>query len=232
MEKERIDLGIQGLNKIFKKGILRASTLLVTGAPGTGKSIFGLQFLIDGANKKENGLYVTSEESLESLNENAKSLGFDLESLEKKGLITVIPQSLTGKILSLEEPLKLIRKDKVKRIVVDSLTIFEFIYDKDYRRGLISFLTEIKEMGVTLLAISEKFTSGVADIRYKEEDFLFDGLIILMEIRKGSSFERCIYIPKMRGESYPINIYPFIIAKGGIKVLTDQIPFSLSEKEF
>ena len=82
------------------------------------------------------------------------------------------------------------------------------------------------------MAISEKSTSGITDIEYKDEDFLFDGLILLLNIRKGATFERCIYVSKMRGESYPMNIYPFKIDKGGIKILTDQIPFSLSEKEF
>ena len=232
MKNERIDLGIPGLDKLLKGGIPRVNTILVTGAPGTGKSIFGLQFLVDGANKKEAGVYVTSEESLESINQNAESLGINLEELEKKNLISIIPQSVTGKILSLEEPLKQIRKNKAKRIVIDSLTMFEFIYDKDYRRGLISFLTETKELGVTLLAISENFSSNISDMVFKEEDFLFDGLILLFKIRKGASFERCIHIAKMRGENYPINIYPLTITKGGMKILTDQIPFSLSEKEF
>ena len=68
-------------------------------------------------------------------------------------------------------------------------------------------------------------------MEYPIEDFLFDGLIILTKIRKGSSFERVIHVAKMRGQDHSLDIYPLTIGKGGIEVHDKEIPFSLIERD-
>ena len=68
-------------------------------------------------------------------------------------------------------------------------------------------------------------------LEYDTIDFIFEGFIILSRVRKGSYFERVLTIAKVRGQDHSLDIYPISIGKGGIKVLTDQTPFSLVERE-
>jgi len=163
------------------------------------------------------------------------SLGFDTKELEKKGLITIAEQSVTsGKMLSIEAPIKLIRSKKIKRVVLDSLTLFEFVYGSsvnEFRKGIISFITQMKEARVTLLVTSERYTAELDSFEFRSEDFLFDGVVILSKIRKGNNFERIIHIAKLRGQDHLMDVFPFQIGKGGLKIFTTQIPFSLIEQD-
>lgn len=232
MDKVRFD--IPGMDDILKGGIIPASSVLVTGGPGSGKSIFAFQFIYNGAKNNIPGLYITSEQNAASLRNSFASLGFDMNDYEKKGIITIVEQSVTsGKMISLEAPLTLIRRKKIRRVVLDSLTLFEFVYQKgmEFRKGIISFLKQMKDAGITLVVTSERDVTDIDTFLYKSEDYLFDGMIILSKIRKGSSFERIVHVVKMRGQDHSIDIYPFTIGKGGIKVMSKELPFSLIEQD-
>jgi circadian clock protein KaiC len=79
--------GIQGLDEITWGGLPRGRPTLISGGAGSGKTLFGLEFLVRGATQyNEPGVFVSFEESIEDLTKNAASLGFDLERLvaEKK----------------------------------------------------------------------------------------------------------------------------------------------------
>ena len=62
-------------------------------------------------------------------------------------------------------------------------------------------------------------------------DFVFEGIILLSRIRKGSYFERVLTVAKIRGQDHRLDVYPVTIGIEGLKVLFDQTPFSLVEKE-
>lgn len=230
-----IKTGIPGLDDVLKGGIKERSAILVTGGPGTGKSILAWQFIFEGAKKGEPGLFISAEENLDDLRENMKSVGFDIEKYEKEKKITLARQPVTSKkLVSIAAPLDLIKKYKIKRVALDSLTLFEYTHlagEMDYRKEVLDFVRLMKEEGVTLLATSEKTVTDTGVLKYESEDFLFDGLILLTAIRKAASFERCIHVIKMRGQDHLLDIYPVRIEKGGVKVFPDQLPFSLIEEE-
>lgn len=230
---EKIKTGIIGLDKILKGGLNKGSSILVTGAPGTGKTILALQFILEGAKNGEPGLYITSEETVDSLKNYTETLGLDLTKY--KNLITITTQpSLQSQIISLRPTIDLIKKKKIKRVVLDSLTLFEYVYSKnelEFRRGVLDFILKMKKSGATLLATAEKSTTNLDVLEYRPQDFLFEGLIILTRIRRNSSFERCIHVAKMRGQDHLIDIFPIKIEKGGVQVFPEQIPFSLVDKE-
>ena len=232
---ELISTGIPGLDEIFKGGIRKYSSILITGAPGTGKSIAALQFIYEGAKNGEPSLYITAEETTASLREYAKSIGIDIDTYEKKGLLILMEERLTGgKIVSIQAPMDVIKKKKIKRVALDSLTLFEYVYSSnvlEFRRGVLEFIKSMKEANVTLLATSETKTTDIDNFIYSPRDFLFEGLIILIKVRKGNSFERCLCVAKMRGQSHSLDIYPLKITEKGMKVLPKQIPFSLIEKD-
>ncbi len=227
--------GIPGLDDVLKGGLRRGASLLITGPPGTGKTIFGIQFIVEGAKKGEAGIYITSEETIADLRVYAKELGLPMEELEKKGLITLIQQPvMPKKLMSIATPLTLIQSKNVKRVVLDSITLFEYMHvsgEMDFRKEVLDFVLKMKESQVTLMTISEKSISNIDGIDYKPEDFLFEGLIILLKIRRGHTFENCVYIPKMRGQDHLTDIVPFKIGPGGIKLFPKQLPFSLEGKD-
>lgn len=232
---EKLITGIPGFDEILKGGLNEKSAVLLTGGPGTGKSIFCLQFIYEGAKKGEAGVYITSEEDEESLRKYAKSIGMDIEKYEKQGLIHLVKQSISNKkLVSIATPLDIIKKDHVKRVVLDSLTLFQYTHvagDYDYRKEVIEFLELMKGLDITLLATSEKIITNLDTMKYEPEDFLFHGLVVMVKIRKSSTFERCIYVVKLRGQDHLMDIFPFTIGLGGIKVFTKQLPFSLIDKD-
>ena len=78
---DRVSMGIDGLDFILKGGLTKNRLYLLQGNPGTGKTTIGLQFLLDGEQKGETGLYITLSESKEELIAVGKSHGWDLEKL-------------------------------------------------------------------------------------------------------------------------------------------------------
>ena len=231
-----VKTGIFGLDQILKGGIRRKNSVLITGTPGTGKTILALQFILAGAKNGEAGLYITAEESVESICNCAESIGLNIKKYIDNKLITILEQPISdGRLaVSFDKPLRLIESKKIKRVVVDSLTLLEYIYGNSplgFRKSILGFITKVKKANATLLVTSEAATGGYDNFIYRAQDYLFDGLIILTKIRKGSSFERCLSIVKMRGQEHMVDVYPFSIKSGGIAVYPDQIPFSLIEKD-
>lgn len=231
-----IKSGIEGLDEILKGGIQDNSSILVVGTPGTGKSIMALQYVLQGAREGQAGIYITAEESVASIRDYATSLGLELDEYEKKGVVTLMRQRITGrKILTLGALTALMKKKRVRRVVLDSITLFKYGYEDrltSFRKEILDFLELMKDSKATLLCTSEKSVADLDKLRYDAQEFLFDGVIVLMKIRKGSSFERVITIQKMRGQDHMIDIFPFTISSGGIKIHRDQLPFSLIDKDF
>src|SRR5579863_1684102 len=79
--------GIQGFDEITGGGLPTGRPTLVSGGAGSGKTLFGLEFLVRGATQyDEPGVFMSFEETIPDLTQNAASLGFDLSRLaaEKK----------------------------------------------------------------------------------------------------------------------------------------------------
>lgn len=229
----KIKTGVPGLDEILKGGVREKSAILISGGPGTGKSILAMQFLAAGAKQGEAGLCILYDTEKDEFLDYADALGISIRRYEKSGKITILNQPLLiKKVASLEMPLQLIAKKKIKRVVLDSLTMFAYIHiadDRDYRKKVVEFLDKMNS--VTLLATAEAPESNMNGEHFRPEDFLFDGLIMMAKIRQESSFERVLHVSKMKGQDHLLNIFPFSIGKGGIKVYPDQLPFALMEEK-
>jgi len=238
---ELIKTGVPGLDQVLKGGLRRNASILVTGAPGTGKTILALQFIYYGAKEhNENGIFISTEESLDVLDQSARNLGMDLKSMVDKRKIFFVQKpiaTLKGGISSIKGLVEAIRKNNVRRVALDSLIFFEYLYPRfdgnkmEFRRQVLMFIQEMKKAGVTFLVVSERSITDFDRLNYDMMDFVFEGIILLSRIRKGSYFERVLTVAKIRGQDHSLDVYPVTIGTDGLKVLVDQTPFSLVEKE-
>jgi len=169
-----------------------------------------------------------------------KNLGMNINDMEKKGKIFLVEKSLAtlkGGITSIKGLLDLIKHYNIKRVALDSLIFFEYLYPKynnnvmEFRRQVLMFMHKMKKAGVTFMAVSERRITDLDRLEYTMMDFVFEGFIILSRIRKGNYFERVLTVSKMRGQDHSLDVYPVIIGKGGLEVLNEQVPFSLVEQE-
>ncbi len=238
---ELIKTGVPGLDQVLKGGLRKNSSILVTGAPGTGKTILALQFIYYGAKDySNNGIFISTEENLDEIRQVAKNLGMDIASVESKGKVFFVQKSLTtlkGGIASIKGLLDAIKKNNIKRVALDSLVFFDYLYTRfndnriELRRQILMFLQEMKKAGVTFLGVSNRSVTDFDRLTYDMMDFVFEGIIVLSRIRKGSYFERVLTVVKIRGQDHSLDVYPITIGNEGLKVLYDQTPFSLVEKE-
>ena len=84
MAIKRVPTGIPKLNSLVSGGFKKESVNLVTGGPGSGKTIFATQFIMEGLKKGETGIYITFEEKKKKFYEDMLVFGWDLEKYEKK----------------------------------------------------------------------------------------------------------------------------------------------------
>jgi len=236
-----IRTGIMGMDELLRGGFRRNLSILVTGSPGTFKTLMALQFIYYGARDyNEKGIFITTEESISDIRGYAKTLEMDIDAYEKKGIISLIEKSvstLKGGLVSADSMLQIIKKNKIKRIALDSIVLFKYLYPADdkseveFRRHVLLFTHRLKKAGVTFMAVSEKSITNIDRIQYSELDFVFDALIMTARARKGAYFERIMSVIKVRGQEHSMDIYPMSIGKGGVSILNDQTPFSLVDKE-
>ena len=241
MAFELIKTGTPGLDNVLKGGLRKNSCVLITGAPGTGKTLMALQFIYYGAKDyNENGIFITTEESLEVLHQSGKNLGMDIQLMVGKGKISIVQKPITtlkGGLASVKGLVDAIKKYNVKRVALDSLIFFEYLYPRfdgnrmEFRRQVLIFMQHMRKAGVTFMVVSERSITDFDRLEYEMMDFVFEGIIMLSRIRKGSYFERVVTVAKIRGQDHSLDVYPVTIGHDGLKVLYDQTPFSLVEKE-
>jgi KaiC/GvpD/RAD55 family RecA-like ATPase len=232
-----VKTGVPGADAILEGGIYPGSAVLVSGPPGSGKSIFGMQFVYAGAKDYgDGGLIVAIEETDQSLSEYASSIGLESwDGLVKKGAITVVTDDYFLKLDlpgSLEGIMELVCKTSARRMVIDSMNLFKYYFpqDVDRRRYLLKFIRILKRRGITSLLVSEAM--GVfPHTELTEEMFMSDGNISLFISRAGNNVERCFWVTKMRRQAFSMKIVPMGIGRGGIEVFPDAVPYSLTAGE-
>jgi circadian clock protein KaiC len=163
-ERERIGSGVPGLDRLIQGGLPRNSVTLVSGAPGTGKSILCLQYICHGALHNEPGVYVTFEQSEKDLLSNARKVGLNLEPLIKRGKLKVMPislgtleQAMVDVDALMEAMGEEIKKVKAKRIVIDSLSSLINVFTLgQLGKKMESDVVEIGKTKLIPLVVSEK----------------------------------------------------------------------------
>jgi len=228
---DRVPTGIKGLDEVMGGGLEQGSVNIIGGGPGSGKSIFCMQFLVNGALKfNEPGIYITFEENKKKLIKHMKSFGWDLEKLEKEDKLTIVeytPQQVK-KLLSEGGGIidNVIEKNKVKRMVIDSLTAFTLLHKDALEKieASLALFNMVSEWGCTALLTAES-EPDPSQHKAMIMEFEVDGVILLYNVRKEDTRERSLEILKLRGIHHASKIFPMKVTDQGIEIYPKEVVF-------
>jgi circadian clock protein KaiC len=244
---QRVKTGIDGLDEALNGGIPRGNIILVSGSPGTGKTILCLSFLYSGATKfDEAGVFVSTDQTEDEIRELAGKFGWDLKKLEAKDMLRLFHLDVTRYedmeyLGSIE---RLIREVKAKRLVVDSFsTLTEFLVPIESReerlklfevlekivpvpvseaaiarRVLIKLVKKLREWGCTCLVTSELPEEGKWLSRDTVSEFLCDGIILLRYFEYATGRPRSLMVRKLRYSKHSTEPWDMGITDKGIVV--------------
>ncbi len=222
--------GIPGLDEIAGGGLPRGRSTLVCGGPGCGKTLFAMEFLVRGAMQfNEPGVFMAFEENSEELAQNVRSLGFDVDDLIAKNLLSIdyvhvepgeIQQTgeydLEGLFLRLGLAIDTVA---AKRVVLDTIeTLIGGLDGPILRSELRRLFRWLKDRGVTCVITGERGADGSLT-RQGLEEYVSDCVILLEQDVRDHVTTRRLRIVKYRGSTHGTNEYPFLIDTDGISVL-------------
>ena len=222
--------GIQGLDEITYGGLPKGRPTLICGSAGCGKTLFGMEFLVCGAEKYgEPGVFVSFEETEDDLVSNVASLNFDLKRLarQKKLLVEHIlvdrsqieetgEYDLEGLFVRLAHAIDSIG---AKRIVLDTIeTLFSGLQDEGVLRSELKRLFQwLKDRDITAIITGERGEGSLT--RHGIEEYVSDCVILLDQRIIEEISTRRLRVVKYRGSEHGTNEVPFLIDEDGISVL-------------
>ena len=221
----RAPLGITGLDKMLDGGLITGSITLLQGAPGTGKTTVGMQFLHEGVKKyDEAGLLITFEQFPHTLYRDGLAHGWNLRELEQEGMLRVVFTSPQVFFSSLQSPISpinsAIRDMGVKRAVIDSVTQFQTLSRDpvELRAYYNHLINGLRREGITSLLLSED--SGPDFVRSDRGRlaFVVDSVLLLRYVEIDSVMQRAVAVLKTRGSDHDSSIRRFEIRRGGMVV--------------
>lgn len=243
---QRVKTGISGFDDLIDGGFPKGFIVLLAGTPGTGKTLFSMEYAYTGAKTKEKTMYVTFEQNLSELRDQAKKIGMDLKKFEDSGDLILMHIPIARLTPDMIDDIKnKVRDNGVKRLVIDSLTTLSVnapIYtpikdialrdimnykaffsppilgDFVIKRFLYAFLADIKDLGCTTLVTSEAPEKGEYISRDTVSEFIADGVLSFTFEALGGDFSRSLLVRKMRGTAHDEDIHPVEITKEGLVI--------------
>ncbi|HEV7606326.1 MAG TPA: circadian clock protein KaiC [Steroidobacteraceae bacterium] len=229
-ELQKAPTGIPGLDDITNGGLPQGRPTLVSGGPGSGKTLLGVSFLVNGAQQyAEPGVLMTFEENAAELAQDVRSLGYDLDALvaQKKLIVDYIhvdrseieetgEYDLEGLFVRLEHAIKEIG---AKRVMLDTIeTLFGGLKDAGILRAELRRLFRwMRDRGITAVVTAERGEKMFT--RQGLEEYITDAVISLDHRVHDQISTRRIRVVKYRGSTHGTNEYPFLINRDGITVL-------------
>lgn len=222
---ERLKTGIEGLDTMLHGGLLKNRSAIISGGSGTGKTMFGLQFLYEGAKNDEEGMFISFSETPQEIIENSRAYGLDIQTMVNKGLIILrlvspIDFSFDEFFYLLEDTIK---DHNIKRLMIDGVTNLETPYadNTQIQNNIHELSSMLKKNDITLLLSSgqEIITDDIQGTIHKANQIV-DTVISLRYAEIESSMKKALAIIKMRGSLYDTNIREYTITSDGIDVLS------------
>jgi len=224
---QKVPTQISGLDEVLEGGLPRSRTTLVSGGPGSGKTVLGLEILCSGAMAGEPGVFVTLEERAAAVRQNALSMGWDLAALEKTGKVAIVEARLFGEEViagdfDIQGLLAIVgghaKRIKARRVVIDALDVLLRVFSDPRReRNELYRLHEwLIDLGLTNILTAKAHREGETTFQYEFLDFMADCVIRLDHRVLGQVATRRLRVVKYRGSGFGTNEYPYVIGDHGI----------------
>ena len=205
VSNERISTGIKGLDKMTGGGIIRGSSTLISGSSGTGKTIIGTKFIMDGLLKGEPGIIISFEEDAEQIRVNSNIFNWNLREFENKNLLRIIsPLEYDAYELAIQIE-NTIEEIKAKRIFLDGTgrlqrMLPQYAQLSEYM-GTVNNILKVKDMTVIYTNETSNLT-GATQITGMGISPFIDTVILLRYVEIKSEMRKAISVLKMRGSDH------------------------------
>ena len=233
MNERAVRTGIKGLDGILLDGIPRGNIILVQGDTGTGKTLFGIEFIYRGiVDFDEPGMIVVFETSADKLIRDAAAMGWDLGELQERKKLQIVftsPEVLEQEVRSPDSLLmETAAEIGAQRIFIDGIGLLNQVSyggppilarPGTYRELLQHFIEALNREKLTALLSHETGTSSLGRSTLEAADFLADTVIVLTRRSHGGRVHRSIEIVKSRGQDYDAGEHTLKIKSGtGLQV--------------
>lgn len=221
---EKKETGIPGFDLITDGGLPKGRATLVTGTAGSAKTVLACQFLVEGIQRGESGVFVTFEESADDIRANMQGFGWSIRKWEEEGKWMFVDASprpgleeiqtgdfdLGALLARIEHAVK---KVGAERLSMDSLgAIFSQFMDTNIiRHELFRIAGALKSLKVTSIMTGERTAEYGSIARFGMEEFVADNVIILRNALEDEKRRRTIEILKFRGTQHQKGEFPFTI---------------------
>jgi len=230
---ERVSSGVEGFDKMTEGGFEKNSVNLVVGDSGSGKTIFALQFLIDGLMKGEGCLYITFEEKKEEFYKNMMNFGWNMAEYEKQGKFFFLEYNPEKVKVMIEEGggeiENVVVKKSVSRLVIDSVTSFALLFEDELqkREAALSLFDIIRRWKCTSILTLQENPLDRSDGASTSLEFEADSIILIYFIREKKERQRFIEVLKMRGTKHSATVHSLKFSDKGLyvseEILADEI---------
>jgi KaiC/GvpD/RAD55 family RecA-like ATPase len=229
----RVPTGISGLDEMIGGGFPAGHVVLVTGLPGTGKTCFGLQFLMAGVAAGEKGVFLSLEEDVAPLLESARQFQWPVDSVVRSGLLKVLridPKETRQSLHRIQGELgKELLGLGARRIVVDSVSLLNMLSDDESgrRSTLFALAAACRESGATTVLTAEADPLHPEVSRDGLSEYVADG-VLLLGYRTGADGHRvglALRVLKMRRTAHVRSVQPYAIGPNGISVDAKAVDF-------
>lgn len=221
----RILTGVEGLDEITRGGLVEGDSVIVAGAPGTGKTSLGMQFVYSGITQyDEPGFFITFEEFPQQIYRDALTFGWDFRRLEEEDKLKVLftsPELMQQDIQRQEGLLpQMIREINARRVVVDSISHFRRLTDDagEFREMIYGVINALKREGLTAMLIRELVESDVPGSG--SEEYIADSVLYLTRENVDGQKMRFLEVVKSRGAHHLPGRCLFFIQNDGVRVVS------------
>lgn len=220
---ERVTIGVPGLDTLLRGGVPRGSCTVVVGGTGTGKTIFGLTFLLEGARRGEPGVLLALEETPDQIRSTARGFDWELEELEARGLLRIFycsPVELSTDRF-LHQARQAIEAIGARRVVLDSLTTLALgtVSDRRFKELVYALTKHLRATGVTsVMTMEVAELLGTGQISGHGVSFAADNLVYIRYVETMGRLDRALAIIKVRGIEHGTELVELTIDARGLRV--------------
>ncbi len=223
---ERLSTGIAQLDKMLGgQGVFRGSSVLVSGAPGTGKSSIGATFADAACRRGERALLFAYEESSEQILRNMRSIGLDLAPWVKTGLLQIHAsrptlQGLEQHLVAMHDTVQAFRPAVVVVDPISNLSVDRS--EEDVKPTLMRLIDFLKQQQITTLFTS--LTTGGSAANSAEDSqvgvsSLMDAWLLLRNVEFNGERNRTLHVLKARGTAHSNQVREFVLSDSGIALV-------------